>query len=772
MSQFFLVKKNGTLFLFLFILLNLFSNTLLGQLNKWKTFTAMREVIQFIEADGTLWGATTGGLLLYNFESDAYQAFTNTSGLSSNDVSSVAVDKSNRVWVAQTNGLIHIFDVSSREIVEIIAVFEGNQIYDMTSAGDTMFVSLNVGISEYRIDRQESKEIYRQLGEDIPEEIPVTQTFLFENFIYAATNNGLGKADRNLPNLKAPQSWQSYTTADGLPSNKIQDLAVFDDKILIATNAGIAQENSSGLIDFSGPLPAKNIISLSVKKTAESEVLYAASATDIYFTSDLQTWTRIPPVIDSDNIIKKIKHIENDLWVGFVAKDLRTSPFALAQFNEGEETWITYSPDGPKTKTFNSIAYDIDSGYLWVAAQGIMAYHEEKGWFNFEDSDVFGKGDFRKVIVDQQNRVWFGHWGDGIFVVSGNPDNYSAQVFNHENERLSPISTAASSDFVVVDEIMQDASGNIWISNFIPASGRPLAVVNSTLDSWSYFSLAEGIRSPHIHSIVDDLRRPGWIWYGSGGVHAGHPGNGVGVVVHNNTLTDKTDDNYSQGFNTDEGLLSLDVRTVAQDQDGTMWFGTPEGLNFWLSGNVNQFIGILGGDKLISTDIKVIKIDAANNKWIGTSSGITVIGPENNRLTHYTTDNSPIVSNDIKDFAFNSVNGDVYIATTQGLSILSTPFSTPKSDFSQISGFPNPFLLDGSGNTFKFGNLMAFSGIKIFTSNGEVVRDFEPGDFSGTIPEWDGRDEDDQLVGSGIYFFVGYTENGESGVGKIAVIRK
>lgn len=734
----------------------------------------MREVVDFVEVDGTIWAATTGGLLLYSIELDSYTSFTNTSGLSSNDVTAVAIDKFNRVWVAQSNGFIHIFDSHSQEILDVIGVYELDDLYinNMTAAGDTMYISLQDGISEYRIDREESKEIYRQLGADIPEKSPVKKTLIHNNHLYAATENGLAKADLSLQNLKAPQNWQSYSVSDGLPSNVVQDISVFNNKLLIATSNGLAMEDEDNIVNYSAALPEKDIISIAVRSESASDVVYVASSQNIYSSSDLQTWNKLPGVISSNNLIKQIKFFSGKLWAGFVAYNLKTSPYAFADYDLNSTIWTAYAPDGPKSKTFHSIFYDNVTEILWAASQGIMAFDGTK-WYNFEDAGEFSAGDFRKVVVDHQQRVWFGNWGKGVYLLEGTPDNFTWRVFNEKDGILSPITTDSKGTYVVVDEMFVDTAGNVWISNFIPASSRPIAVVTPELDFWQYFSLAEGIRSPHIHSIIEDTRRPGWIWYGSGGVHSGHPGNGVGVLVHNNTLADKSDDNYSQGFNTDEGLLSLDVRTVAQDQDGTLWFGTPEGLNYWLSGDrVSQFIGVSTTNKLISTDIKIIKIDAANNKWIGTSSGITVIGPNNNRLTHYTTDNSPIVSNDIKDFAFNSQNGDVYVATTGGLSILSTPFSAPKKDFSQISGYPNPFILDMSGKTFKFGNLMASSGIRIFTLDGKIVRDFEPGSFSGTVPEWDGRDMNEEFVGSGVYFFVGYNENGDSGVGKVAVIRK
>jgi hypothetical protein len=249
------------------------------------------------------------------------------------------------------------------------------------------------------------------------------------------------------------------------------------------------------------------------------------------------------------------------------------------------------------------------------------------------------------------------------------------------------------------------------------------------------------------------------------------------VLDYNGTLQNKADDDFSGELDLDDNLLSNRVTSLAQDRDGYIWIGTDKGLNyFFRSGGANDRFCY----SLISDDVKIVKVDPRNNKWIGTGAGISVLSGEDNcSLTHYTVENSPLVGNFVTSMAFNTKTGDAWLGTTTGLSRFRTPFTEPKPDLSQLSGYPNPFILHdgtatcGTPGGFRITNLAEESAVKIYSVNGDLIRSYSTDQVPGAQVCWDGRDESGKMVPSGVYLFVAFVEStGASAVGKVAVVRR
>jgi len=94
----------------------------------------------------------------------------------------------------------------------------------------------------------------------------------------------------------------------------------------------------------------------------------------------------------------------------------------------------------------------------------------------------------------------------------------------------------------------------------------------------------------------------------------------------------KTDDALAGTLTaSSDGLISNDVRTIAEDLDGTIWIGTPQGFNYWQGGSVIEKSGT------IHDNIQTIAVDVRNNKWFGTAGGVSVLDSDNSSWTHYTT---------------------------------------------------------------------------------------------------------------------------------------
>ena len=117
--------------------------------------------------------------------------------------------------------------------------------------------------------------------------------------------------------------------------------------------------------------------------------------------------------------------------------------------------------------------------------------------------------------------------------------------------------------------------------------------------------------------------------------------------------------------------------------------------------------------------------------------------------------------------------GLAYIATAKGISLLRIPYREDGSDYAGLKIFPSPYHIPAAVPLVIDG-LRQGSQVKIFTVSGRLVRHLtvEEGDVQGYQALWDGRNSRGQWVGSGVYLVAAYLAEGQSGVGKVAVIRR
>ena len=168
---------------------------------------------------------------------------------------------------------------------------------------------------------------------------------------------------------------------------------------------------------------------------------------------------------------------------------------------------------------------------------------------------------------------------------------------------------------------------------------------------------------------------------------------------------------------------------------------------------------------------RCIAIDGANRKWIGTSSGVFLVSDDCNELVHhFTTDNSPLLSNVVLDVLVDPNSNVVYFATDNGLCSYASDATEPVEamDKDNVYAYPNPVTPDYSGQITIVG-LSGNADVKIVTSNGALINQ---GRSNGGMYRWNGCDLNGRKVASGIYMVETATADGGKGVVcKIAIVK-
>ena len=259
---------------------------------------------------------------------------------------------------------------------------------------------------------------------------------------------------------------------------------------------------------------------------------------------------------------------------------------------------------------------------------------------------------------------------------------------------------------------------------------------------------------------------------------------GLFVYDDNNTIDNQYDDQYKLiTTNLGQGALpNNNVNCITKDRNGEVWVGTYEGVcvfnnpSLVFSGynfDAQQILITEGdyGQYLLSTEsVKCIAVDGGNRKWIGTlGAGLYLLSADGTEeIHHFTSENSPLPSNNIIDIAINSKNGEVFIGTDKGLLSYTSDATVGESSQNNLKIFPNPVRQSYNG-LITIDKLYTDANIKITDMNFNLI--FE-GYANGGRATWNGRDIDGNKVPTGIYLIFTSDDMGNEKIsGKILIIK-
>ncbi|MPN62511.1 hypothetical protein SDC9_210260 [bioreactor metagenome] len=136
-------------------------------------------------------------------------------------------------------------------------------------------------------------------------------------------------------------------------------------------------------------------------------------------------------------------------------------------------------------------------------------------------------------------------------------------------------------------------------------------------------------------------------------------------------------------------------------------------------------------------------------------------------IQHFTTTNSPLLSNNIMSLTINPVTGEVFIGTSNGLISFQSDAAEAAKIFNNVYAYPNPVREDYNG-IITITGLVENTQVKITDINGNLIYQTIS---NGSIATWDGKDAHGKKINTGVYLAICANEDGtQSTITKIMVI--
>jgi ligand-binding sensor domain-containing protein len=558
-----------------------------------------------IDKQGNKWLILNFAYGLVKFDGVNWTVYdTSNSGLPSPRVTSLAVDEEGNLWI----GTIPYWN-GSTYVGGGIVKFDGVNwtVYDTTNSGlPSNFVRT------ITIDRQGNKwigtvygglakfdgvnwTVYNTSNSGLPYNYVNSIAIDIQGTVWIGTilrmdyffGGGLTKFDG--------VNWTVYNSSNSdLPDDLVSDIAIDEqNNKWIVTRKGLVkfdEVNWTIYYPSNFGLPSSSVRAIIIDKqgnkwigTSEGVLKFDGINWDIYY----------PPInsLPHNNITSIVIDTQGNKWIG-------TRDGGLAKFDGVNWTVYNKSNSGLPDNSVLAIAID-ERGSKWIGTYyGGLVKFDGVNWTVYNSSNSGLPGNYVQAIaIDRQGNKWIVLWG-----ALAKFDGVKWRVYNISNSGL-PSSRLTS--------LAIDQEGNIWVGTEPYGSGGTwvgggLAKFDGA--NWTVYNTSNsGLPSNYVTAIAIDGQGNKWIGTGGGlakfdGVnwtvynwfYSGYPGKTISIDEQGNIWigTDggglaKFDGANWTVYNTsNSGLPSNWVRAIAIDEQGNKWIGTYYGLAVYREGGV------------------------------------------------------------------------------------------------------------------------------------------------------------------------------------------
>ena len=549
--------------------------------------------------------------------------FTTESGLPTNDVKVVTQTPNGTIWAGTFYGLAWFDGFRWNRLGSESGVPEGRLLNMRAFSQDSLLV-----ITDSRLYMG---------GKEGFEQIPVIVNGSEQN-VYAAAEFENGKIlilANNLLNLYQNGTISEYSPFPGVSADQIPISSLY------TTRSGPWISNLTGLYQW---IADKWVLRLGDVPTGYVEFhsphQNVRGPTFIHCAhppSLAGSW-----ILDDDNPPLKLSYDEE--WGAITGNDVGPLGDVLTVYNIAgakalfDGDWIDVQLGRVNTNSVNNIKYD-SRGNLWISTTEGLYLHRRQAdlWKRIRFPIGDDRNSINAILKSTDGTIWL---GTNRGVVRYSTDGSTEYTEKIDNTTLG-----------VVTGLVEDTEGNIWVDSGVNYGG----VFRWDGDRWEHFGPDDGLTAAKIHKI--DIDRHGRLWFL--GLGEEYPGPGAedapqpGVFVFSN--------GQFENWNTEDGLLHGRVYSFAENDEGSLWFGTFGGLSRW---DGEEWTHWTADDNLLMQAVSAICIDKNDRVWFAHQG--TGLGYLEYEQLHYMKMSEGLISLNIRDLKIDDRNR-LWISTWSGI---------------------------------------------------------------------------------------------------------
>jgi len=443
----------------------------------WQDYLSYSNATKISISNDKIYCATEGGLLFYDLQDNSINKYSGLNNLSDFGIKTIAYDEENDVLIiayknsnidlVYETGVVNLPDIKRKQMTG------DKSIHNISFIDGAAYLSCGFGIVVLNLQKQEVKDTY-YIGDD-GSALGVNDVEEFNDFIYAATNKGILRADKEGVNLLDYQNWirdESIPNAN----DKFSYLEVHGNSLI--ANYTRDQSNADQLYRLSNDNWGNYQPQIKFVYDIQSNGTYMAVSTgsEVFIIDNMHAVIGIINYYQlGDERIESIKprsasvSADGVIWIADYVKSLvkftadkfesifPSGPLDNQMFSLTENGSEVYIAAGGRTDAWNN---------TWQPPKFQRYGGGEWAYFNKSSHpELDGFADIVKISVNptDQSHIFVGSWGGGLLEFRN--DEFIQRYTNHNSPLQTALPQQPNEPYVRVGGLDFDSEGNLWITN-------------------------------------------------------------------------------------------------------------------------------------------------------------------------------------------------------------------------------------------------------------------------------------------------------------------